>query len=123
MKHSLPVIGLVMLFCVKTAAQSYNQLWIPDTLSGTNFNLTIRDTFAQLVSGNQTITGGINGKFWGPTLFFNKGDEVHLHVLNKLNAAYHHSLARNAPARSDGWRTTSGDSTRHTLATILESNQ
>lgn len=87
MKHSLTVIGLVILVCVKTAAQSYNQLWIPDTLSGFNFNLTIRDTFAQLVSGNQTITGGINGKFWGPTLFFNKGDEVHLNVLNKLNEA------------------------------------
>lgn len=63
----------------------YNQMWIPDTLSGTNFNLTIRDTFAQLTPGNQTITGAINGKFWGPTLFLNKGDTVHMNVLNKLN--------------------------------------
>lgn len=68
-----------------SVAQSYNNLWIPDTLSGTNFNLTIKDTFAQLIPGNQTITAGINGKFWGPTLFFNKGDTVHLHVYNKLN--------------------------------------
>ncbi len=68
-------------------AQSYNTLWIPDTLSGTNFSLTIRDTFAQLTPGNQTITGAINGKFWGPTLFFNKGDTVHMNVLNKLNEA------------------------------------
>ncbi|MFN9113628.1 MAG: multicopper oxidase domain-containing protein, partial [Bacteroidota bacterium] len=87
MKNLLLAIGFIALFCSNTGAQSYNQLWIPDTLSGINFNLTIRDTFAQLVPGNQTITGGINGKFWGPTLFFNKGDEVHLNVLNKLNEA------------------------------------
>ncbi len=68
-------------------AQSYNTLWIPDTLSGTNFNLTIKDTFSQLTVGNQTITAGINGKIWGPTLFFNKGDIVHMNVQNKLNEA------------------------------------
>lgn len=83
----------VFLFCLlvctmrQAYAQSYNTLWIPDTLSGTNFNLTIKDTFAQLTPGNQTITAGINGKFWGPTLFFNKGDTVHMNVVNKLNEA------------------------------------
>jgi len=87
MKNLLWAICLAALSACTTHAQSYNPLWIPDTLSGTHFNLTIRDTFAQLTPGNQTITGGINGKFWGPTLFFNKGDEVHLNVLNKLNEA------------------------------------
>jgi len=38
-----------------------------------------------LSSGQQTITAGINGDFWGPTLFVNKGDEVHMNVLNKMN--------------------------------------
>ncbi|MEI6408481.1 MAG: multicopper oxidase domain-containing protein [Bacteroidota bacterium] len=66
-------------------AQTYNNLWIPDTLSGTTFNLTIRDTFVQFRAGNQTITGGVNGSFWGPTLIMNKGDMVHLNVHNKLN--------------------------------------
>jgi len=66
-------------------AQTYNDLRIPDTLSGTTFNLTIRDTFVQFRSGNQTITGGVNGNFWGPTLIMNKGDLVHLNVKNKLN--------------------------------------
>ena len=87
MKHLLGALSLVAFSCGQSNAQLYNQLWIPDTLSGTNFNLTIKDTFAQLVPGNQTVTGGINGKFWGPTLFFNKGDVVHLNVLNKLNEA------------------------------------
>jgi FtsP/CotA-like multicopper oxidase with cupredoxin domain len=56
----------------------YNNLWIPDTLSGTTFNLTIKDTFSQIRTGQQTITGGVNNKFWGPTLFVNKGDTVHI---------------------------------------------
>ncbi len=63
----------------------YNNLWIPDTISGTTFNLNMVDTFKQLRSGNQTITAGINGDFWGPTLFFNQGDTVHMNVHNYLN--------------------------------------
>lgn len=80
------MMGLLSFSASSLHAQ-YNTLWIPDTLSGTNFDLTIKDTFAQLTPGNQTITGGINGKFWGPTLFFNKGDTVHMNVHNKLNEA------------------------------------
>jgi bilirubin oxidase len=68
-----------------TAQAQYNKLWIPDTLSGTSFNLVLKDTFAQLRPGNQTITAGVNGAFWGPTLFINKGDTVHMNVYNKLN--------------------------------------
>lgn len=63
----------------------YNILHIPDTLSGGTFNLTLKDSFKQFKSGNQTITGGINGDFWGPTLIFNKGETVHMNVQNKLN--------------------------------------
>ena len=79
------IVSFLLIVGLKAEAQ-YNPLWIPDTLSGTNFNLTIKDTFAQIVNtGNQTITGGINGKFWGPTLFMNKGDLVHMNVTNNLN--------------------------------------
>jgi bilirubin oxidase len=87
MKKTIPVLCLLACSFFTAQSQSYNNLWIPDTLSGTHFNLTIKDTFDQLVPGNQTITAGINGKFWGPTLFFNKGDTVHMNVLNKLNEA------------------------------------
>ena len=67
-------------------AQTYNPLWIPDTMSGTQFNLTIKDTLKQLRTGNQTITGGINNSaFWGPTLIRNTGDTVHMNVKNNLN--------------------------------------
>ena len=85
MKKTL--FGFVLLFTyILTTQAQYNNLWIPDTISGTNFNLVIKDTFAQLRPGNQTITGAVNNnKFWGPTLFFNKGDTVHMFVRNKLN--------------------------------------
>jgi len=102
MKKILLFAGLIFLFGQNMTAQ-YNQLWIPDTLSGTNFDLTIRDTFAQLVTGNQTITGGINGKFWGPTLFFNQGETVQMNVRNKLNEATTlHWHGMHLPAVMDG---------------------
>ncbi|GBL34950.1 blue copper oxidase CueO [Filimonas sp.] len=83
-------LSTLFILCLFVSAQSikaqYNTMWIPDTLSGTNFNLDIKDTFAQIVNtGNQTITAGINGKFWGPTLFFNQGDTVHMNIHNFLN--------------------------------------
>ena len=81
----------------------YNNLWIPDTLSGTNFNLNLVDTFAQLRPGNQTITAGVNNKFWGPTLFFNQGDTVHMNVHSFLNdSTTIHWHGMHLPAVMDG---------------------
>ncbi|MEI6522815.1 MAG: multicopper oxidase domain-containing protein [Bacteroidota bacterium] len=92
-----------LLFCGNSFSQTYNNLWIPDTLSGTQFNLNLKDTFMQMVPGNQTITGGINGKFWGPTLFFQKGDTVHMNVHNQLNdATTIHWHGFHLPAVMDG---------------------
>ena len=87
----------------KANAQTYQNLWIPDTLSGTSFNLTIKDTIKQLRTGNQTITGGINNNFWGPTLFINKGDVVHMNVRNNLNdSTTIHWHGMHLPAVMDG---------------------
>lgn len=100
-KH--PIVILFSL-CSMAGNAQYNTMWLPDTLSGTNFNLTIKDTFAQVVNkGQQTITGGINGKFWGPTIFVNKGDEVHMNVTNKLNdSTTIHWHGMHLPAVMDG---------------------
>jgi blue copper oxidase len=97
------LFGLLFIGVFGLKAQ-YNNLFIPDTLSGTEFNLNIKDTFAQIVSsGNQTITGGINGKFWGPTLFINKGDVVHMNVKNNLNdSTTLHWHGMHLPAVMDG---------------------
>lgn len=98
------LLFLSLLFGSLYSNAQYNYMWIPDTLSGTNFNLTIKDTFAQIVnSGNQTITGGINGKIWGPTMFINKGDVVHMNVTNKLNdSTTIHWHGMHLPAVMDG---------------------
>ena len=94
----------VLLWTLSAQAQVYNDLRIPDTLSGTTFNLTVRDTFRQVVpAGNQTITGGINSDIWGPTLFFNKGDTVHMNVQNNLNdSTTIHWHGMHLPAVMDG---------------------
>lgn len=98
------ILLIALLFGSIFCNGQYNNLFIPDTLSGTTFNLAIKDTFAQIVAkGNQTITGGINGKFWGPTLFFNKGDEVHMNVTNNLNdSTTLHWHGMHLPAVMDG---------------------
>jgi len=81
----------------------YNALWIPDTLSGTTFNLTMKDTFRQILTGNQTITGGINGDIWGPTLIWNKGDVIHVNVENRLtDTTTIHWHGMHLPAIMDG---------------------
>lgn len=59
---------------------------IPEALHGTSFNLTIKDTVKQFISGNLTVTGAINNhNFWGPTIFVRKGDEIQMNVTNNLN--------------------------------------
>jgi len=79
------ILLLLILLSVKNLSAQYNNLWIPDTISGTTFNLNLIDSSAQLRPGNLTPTAGINNKFWGPTLFFNQGDTVHMNVHNFLS--------------------------------------
>ncbi len=102
MKKVFFILNFLIIFTSVNA--QYNTLWIPDTLSGTTFNLNIKDTFAQIVkTGNQTITGGINNKFWGPTLFLNKGDVVHMNVKNSTNdSTTIHWHGMHLPAVMDG---------------------
>ena len=103
MKKNALLFILFLALGFNAKSQNYNNLWIPDTLSGTTFNLAMRDTFSQIIPGNQTITAGINGKFWGPTLFFNQGDTVHMNVQNLLNdATTLHWHGFHLPAVMDG---------------------
>lgn len=82
------IICLSVVLVNKKSSAQFNTLWIPDTLSGTQFKLVEKDTMSQILPGQQTLTEGINGKMWGPTLFFNKGDTVHMHVYNNLNDSF-----------------------------------
>jgi len=103
MKVKKAIILIMMVHAMNQVFGQYTDLWIPDTLSGTHFNLNLVDTFAQLRPGNQTITEGVNNKFWGPTLFFNQGDTVHMNVHSFLNdSTTIHWHGMHLPAVMDG---------------------
>lgn len=75
-------ISVFLLLSIVVSAQ--NQLLIPDTLSGTNINLTLQNGTHQFLSGNITNTMGANGNILGPTLLLNKGDLVNFSVNNQI---------------------------------------
>jgi len=76
-------IWYVMLFTANIR-KGQTLLAIPDTISGTNFNLNIYDTSKVFYSGFTTNTYGINTNYLGPTLFLNQGDSVSMNVYNHL---------------------------------------
>ncbi len=103
MKTQLLILCTLLLSAGTAMGQTYNDLWIPDTLSGTRFNLELKDTLKQFRTGPKTITGGINHDFWGPTLMMNKGDTVRMIVRNKLNdSSTVHWHGMHLPAVMDG---------------------
>lgn len=84
-------------------AHAQNPLFIPPTLSGTEFQLNIQTGTKQFFTGINTPTFGINGAFLSPTLIFNKGEVVTLNVTNNLNTSttmHWHGL--HVPAKDDG---------------------
>ena len=103
MKKNLQIFSLFFLISSGIQAQ-YNTMPMPQALYGTTFNLNIHESTKQLVTGNQTITGAINNEnIWGPTLFINKGDLVHMNVTNNLNESTTvHWHGMHLPAVMDG---------------------
>ncbi|MEP6845138.1 MAG: multicopper oxidase domain-containing protein, partial [Panacibacter sp.] len=83
---------------------SYNTLWIPDTLTGTDFSLRIHDTTKQYLNGLATNTSSYNNNsILGPTLIFNKGTTVQMHVKNDLpDTTTVHWHGMHLPAIMDG---------------------
>lgn len=79
----------VLVLAIPAPAQQGNPLWIPDTLAGTTFNLTMAPGHEHFVADVLTMTAGFNADitghgFWGPTLIFRKGDTVRMNVTNNL---------------------------------------
>src|SRR5438045_7239614 len=103
MKKGLLVFATAFFVSYFLQAQSYNPMTIPNTMVGTTFNLTERDTFKQMVAGNQTVTAGINGNWWGPTMIWNKGDVIQVNVNNQLqDTTTIHWHGMHLPAIMDG---------------------
>ncbi len=89
--------------------QQYNELQIPDQLSGVqnaetlDFGLTAQAGESQFLQGLSTPTIGFNGAFLGPTLRFRKGKDVSISVDNRLGeptTVHWHGL--HVPANVDG---------------------
>ena len=87
-----------------TVAQTYNPLYIPDTMTGTTFNLTLDQSAKQYFTGAATQTYGYNkALFWGPTLIMKKGDLVQIHLKNNLiDTATTHWHGFHIPSIMDG---------------------
>ena len=77
---------LFVLFLVQSVS-AQNPLFIPPSLTGTNFNLNVQTGTQNFYPGNPTPTYGINGPFLSPTIIVNKGDVVTLNVNNGLTVA------------------------------------
>lgn len=78
---------------------------IPDTLSGTHFQLTMHQDSVQFFpAGKISHTLGYNQyAYLGPTLIFNQGDSVEIEVINQISdttTVHWHGL--HVPARFDG---------------------
>lgn len=80
-----------------------NALLIPDTLSGTNIDLTLQTGTHQFYSGQITNTMGVNGNILGPTLILNQGDFVNFSVNNQLDEVTTiHWHGMHVSAKNDG---------------------
>ena len=77
---SISILAINSLF----AQQFPNRLLIPDTLSGTTFNLEVQTSEVYFFSNTPTTTYGINQDYLGPTLIMKKGDTVQMNVTNHL---------------------------------------
>ncbi len=75
----------ILLLIVNQHLAAQNPIIIPDTLSGTRFNLTLQYGTHPFFNGTATNTMGANGSILGPTLIFNQGDSVSINVTNQLN--------------------------------------
>lgn len=88
MRASSSLFCLLLVLCCSSVAvaqdSDYRELAIPPTLEGTTFDLTLRDTTHTFFDSVATATSAFNGSWLGPTLIFNKGDDVAINVTNQL---------------------------------------
>ena len=75
---------ITSLMLISFLAKAQTTLLIPDTLSGTNFNLTLQNGTHQFFTGQNTNTMGANSNVLAPTLFLKQGDNVTINVTNQI---------------------------------------
>jgi len=76
---SIFLLGL----CFQMNAQT--QLFVPDTMSGPSYALTMHQDSVQFFPGKKSHTYAFNAySYLGPTLIFNKGSQVNISVNNQI---------------------------------------
>ncbi len=98
-RTSISLLALVATL----SAQAQTALPIPDTLTGPDFTLEVRDGTWQFHADEVVDTYGVNGDLLAPTLILNRGEQVTLNVTNTLpdlTTMHWHGL--HIPAADDG---------------------
>ena len=93
-----------LLSMASAMLQSQNLLFIPDTLSGTSFSLTMHRDSVQFFPGKKSNTYAFNtNKYLGPTLFFKQGTTVSITVNNQVgDTTTVHWHGVHVPSKWDG---------------------
>lgn len=96
---------LTILSCLicATLVSGQNPLFIPPTLTGTEFNLNMQHGTHTFIPGTPSPTMGFNGNILGPTLILNVGDSVSMNVTNSIGeetTVHWHGL--HVSAKNDG---------------------
>lgn len=93
----------ISFLSISVPSFSQNPLVIPDTLSGTFFQLQIQNGSRVFYPGFNTSTIGVNGDYLGPTLLLNKGDLVQMQIANNIaDTTTIHWHGMHVPAQADG---------------------
>ncbi len=96
-------LAVASLFFVQTISYSQTLIQIPETLSGSTINLTLKPGTKAFFLGKQTATFGYNGNYLGPTIILEKGQTVTLNVHNQLgDATTTHWHGLHVAAHNDG---------------------
>jgi len=66
-------------------SNAQNEIGIPDTISGSEINISLKENTRQFFSNTQTKTLGYDEKYLGKTLILRKGDNVRINVHNQLS--------------------------------------
>ena len=100
MKKIICLINVLIAF----NAFAQNPIPIPDTLTGSTFNLNMHTDSVQFLPGIKTFTNAFNQySYLGPTLILNKGENVTMNVTDNLGdttTVHWHGL--HVPALDDG---------------------
>lgn len=75
---------ITLFFLIPFSFFGQNQLFIPDTISGSIIPLEVKHDHVHFFEGNQTETMGINGPILAPTIILSKGQQVTIQVTNIL---------------------------------------